>query len=1170
MKVNMKKVLLTGTAVLAVSAFAQGAHAQNVQYWDSAANPAAWADIAGGATPLWVNATHNNKNIQVNDDATLTINTADAIIGSNVGGFVSANNAIVAAAAGKTLIIDNDSAGAATNVVVNGNISRGTQAAFNVTFAGDAAFASSYTVNGHVDLGTGNLTVTGAANAPVTANLTGNVTATNLTLTGDATGLASAVFNGNGAQVVNAVVAGGAANSAVVVANAHGVTFNKTVTAAGITVDNGVDGSSLAIFKDNVTGPITLGKAGNTSGTNRVVFGDAATADLVVAGIVKAAGGTEQAIVDVVGGKKVTQNAAWGGAAAGEALTTLNIAAGTTLDSDGTINAQSIFLNSNSVLDASQAITGDVLATAVGLGTLSVTTGTSVTGNIGTLWKVDVADGETLLLNAGGAARSVRAGAINLKNVAGGATASFEVEPGTFADSQTITIDSPIYTDVNGEGNVLVLDVVAAGARANAVFNRDIGTVNKAIDNFGFTLGTNEQTVITRGNVYATTATLDANDTWNILGNSGNTGHHVAIRGDIQGRVAGNGTVVVGDSVNATHATFLSASGATGAATNIGTFKVADRSTAELTDNFFVNNATATGGGFDIDGTLDIDSTRKAITLENTDVGAFMLDGTLMTYGDNIVTIKGTGGIAAARDNAAVIVAGSRMQIDGNLVIGDGVNGTDVLTILVNPHRDVDAFVPGQGKAGSVITQTGGVELASNGILRVGMAQNSSTLESGTVFKLIDSTVDVKADGANTTYTNLVQNGRVQFIDTGLLRLAHFTGTGSDVNKDLDVIVTFADARAVVGKNYGAGANALMNFGSAQGVNGTLASFRDRLLLAPTADAARDIAESIQPTVDGGAYTAVTNANDAVFGLTGARLASLRNGGAGMSTGNAMGLGNVWAQVFGQRADQGTRNGVAGFDADTFGVAIGTDAEVMSGQGNLGVAFSYGNTDVKSKGLNNAKNEVDSYQLTVYGGMDLTPEVYLDGAVSYAWNDVETERRNVGLVNGLYARGDYNADQFGIRLEAGRPFHVDGGLTLTPSVLANYQHYSPDGYTEKGNAGNALLRVENENMNLFEMGVGLDAEWNLRNNDGSALKPGLHAGYRYDFVNDDVATTARFTGGGASFKTTGIDQARSTFNVGGGITWETNMNWELSAEYDYEFKSDYNAHSGIVRAGYKF
>ncbi len=70
-------------------------------------------------------------------------------------------------------------------------------------------------------------------------------------------------------------------------------------------------------------------------------------------------------------------------------------------------------------------------------------------------------------------------------------------------------------------------------------------------------------------------------------------------------------------------------------------------------------------------------------------------------------------------------------------------------------------------------------------------------------------------------------------------------------------------------------------------------------------------------------------------------------------------------------------------------------------------------------------------------------------------------------------------------------------------------------------------------------------------------------------MNPDLSTTANFVGG-TSFATNGLDLSRDTGTVGGELKLMDANNWELSADYDFEFRSDYTANTGILKVGYKW
>jgi outer membrane autotransporter protein len=327
------------------------------------------------------------------------------------------------------------------------------------------------------------------------------------------------------------------------------------------------------------------------------------------------------------------------------------------------------------------------------------------------------------------------------------------------------------------------------------------------------------------------------------------------------------------------------------------------------------------------------------------------------------------------------------------------------------------------------------------------------------------------------------------------------------------------------------------------------------------------VLERLQPDASGGSFLSALGVTNTSMNIIGGNLASIRSGETptGMTAGNISEGVRMWGQVFGATVEQDRRDNIAGFDADTYGFAVGIDSENVADNMVLGLSFAYGDTEVDSDNANQASTDVDSYQFTLYGDYDYDPQTYINGMLAYTNHNNDTTRTPVA---GLIASGDFDADQFTARVEAGRDYEQEFA-TLTPNVMAHWTHYDPDAYTETG-AGGLNTNVDGDSIDVFELGVGLDLSWEYQTMDGGYFEPELRARYRYDFVGEEVTTTSNFVGGGQSFRTKGFDPAQSTFNLGAGMKYYDAGNWEFTANYDYEFKSDYDGHSGFLRAGYKF
>ncbi len=342
-------------------------------------------------------------------------------------------------------------------------------------------------------------------------------------------------------------------------------------------------------------------------------------------------------------------------------------------------------------------------------------------------------------------------------------------------------------------------------------------------------------------------------------------------------------------------------------------------------------------------------------------------------------------------------------------------------------------------------------------------------------------------------------------------------------------------------------------------------------LTVSTVEQLRTLVDSLKPA------TSVAPVVADVFGTVQSqavrRMAFLRdnNKSGGINMGDPLDGAHIWGKVFDNKIDQDSRDGVEGYDADTTGVMLGIDTGDYWDDKMVGFAISNANTKVDYEKRNTSKSDISSVQLTAYGDYHLSDTAFLTAMVGYAHNSIETTRRNVGGVAGRTAEGSTDGHQYSASLEAGNDFQLNtaGGVTVTPSILLSYSHISQDKYTETG-AGGTSLTVDVDNNEILDLGLNVEMAWQYELNEGNTLEPTIRLGYSYDLIADRVESTSRFTGGGASFKTEGLKPERSTYNAGVGLALFSGNDWELSGSYDFEYKDGYKAHSGSVKATYKF
>lgn len=644
----------------------------------------------------------------------------------------------------------------------------------------------------------------------------------------------------------------------------------------------------------------------------------------------------------------------------------------------------------------------------------------------------------------------------------------------------------------------------------------------------------------------------------------------------------GEGTVIIGNTGTKSDVSITGTLGVDGA--DLDGVQVVSGSTLRIVNDIYTQQDANTGLGFDLDGTLVISSADNAVSVDE-DTGDIDLNGTVTITGDNAVDFTAadalfidgtfTSNLDAGIDltwssaNNTLIGADSNTTINtsnqivnaGDLYIGDNDGFTTTLNLTrtagFNPNVEANAFIVADG---------GTVELDSDSKLRISIASDTVEYDNGDQIWILDSDEAVELDNVDTNYATLVADGNIVGLINGLLGMSVVTD-GIDESQDFVVAVDFQDAADVFERDtYAGAANSLLNIASAN-TTAELEDIRQALISADTDDEAEDIAESISPTIDGGNVAGALTVSNVTADIV--QLASLDAEGSGIAAGNISNGLRAWAQVFGQTGEQDARDGIDGFDIDTYGFALGLDTQALADQMVLGLAFSYADSEIDSDNQNRTETEVDTYQITLYGTYNVDEATYVSGQLGYAFGDNETRRHDLAGINTLDANGDFDSNQFLARLEAGRAYEVGAITTLTPKLLANYNYYDADSYTETG-AGNAGLHIDQDTLHVFELGAGVDADWMFQQADGSYVKPAVSLGFRYDLADDEVETTSEFIGGGAAFKTEGWDPQQFTVDAGASVTYFSTTNWELTADYNYEWKEDYDSHAGFLRAGYKF
>lgn len=329
-------------------------------------------------------------------------------------------------------------------------------------------------------------------------------------------------------------------------------------------------------------------------------------------------------------------------------------------------------------------------------------------------------------------------------------------------------------------------------------------------------------------------------------------------------------------------------------------------------------------------------------------------------------------------------------------------------------------------------------------------------------------------------------------------------------------------------------------------------------------------AKQMQPTVNNGpiqaSFGTVSQYTSTVLNRIGQVVAARTEsiGMTGISTGDETAQSGVWAQGFGSYLHQGATGASQGYTADVWGISFGYDRHLFR---NMIAGFSgaFARNNVTTNDVN-TRTDADSYQGSLYGSL-ARDAWYLDAILSFAHNRYDASRHIVFAGIDRTAKSNYGGNQYSGYFEGGYTFKASG-LFLTPLVSVQAMRLELEDYTET-QAGALNLKVDRQRYNLFQTSLGAKVAYPVKSKS-LRITPELHAKWLYDFAGDAQQATSTFTGGGASFVTTGFEPPRTSGNIGAKLTIMTESNWSVSLNYDFEMKQDFYSHNGWVNLRYEF
>ena len=971
--------------------------------------------------------------------------------------------------------------------------------------------------------------------------------------------------------MASAMVMSGGAVAADQVTDGTGDVWSSAATHTGADLDNADANDNVAIGSGH-TLTITNDGTANDGSANTNTFAVGNITDSADNGIVAITTGSANDLTvtisstDIGGNFSVTGLAATNDGTISVAVTNAATIGGnltlTNAAMDQVSHGLSMSVGTNLTVTGTTAITGET-ATGDQGATLTVTGNAAFTGAV-TLTGGAVA-GADAVLNANGATLSATNGILLEDGAAG--LAQINLTP---TAAQTVT--GTIGGNTDGEGTVnvrggtnLVTFSNTVGTTANSLLAINVGD-GTAGGTAKFSADIDATTITIAGTTAASSADFDGN----VVGAVNITGHtNGAASATFAGNVTGNITLT--KATNDATATFDGAV----AQTITGDIDTANdnESTIVVSNAAGVSFVQLVGdSATDRLGTFTVSAGGKAIIGDDDGDGLFAKTVTvgsgatldLSTAADQALLVGADGSLTVSGGTLKIASDGATGGANEAVVLGTGgttfSNGSTIE--ITNPSTTNASVYIDADTNNADITFSGDVTIENSG----------SAMTSG------NTAVIINGDATATTITTTDAN--IKLVGFGASGLMYTNGASySTTSTAGDLIVTAGDTIA----------NSTMKSASAIGLTGNDATTLGgigTLMQSTTGDAGtlatelnsfttvaqlEDALEQLTPDAGGAASAAVSSSVGASTRTIASRMQTARNGYGsvtGVAAGNDMPDMVMWGHVFSSDAEQDKKTGTGrAYEVDGNGIAFGMDQLLDDGRTRVGGAFSIANSDITGATAQELDLDIDTKQLRLYGSHDYD-HFYVDGSLSYAWNDHNQKR---GVVIGSYsetASASYDSTAMTLQAGLGKVFKT-ASVDIEPKVMMTWSHQETDTYTETGAAG-ANLTVTPEDVDTFVVHVGSTFSQEMRTASGGTMRPEFRIGLNHDLADDTADSTSTFVVGGSSFKTTGDDYEDTTINAGLGFSYEPTESTEIRTDFDHSKRSGYESNLISLTAKLKF
>lgn len=277
---------------------------------------------------------------------------------------------------------------------------------------------------------------------------------------------------------------------------------------------------------------------------------------------------------------------------------------------------------------------------------------------------------------------------------------------------------------------------------------------------------------------------------------------------------------------------------------------------------------------------------------------------------------------------------------------------------------------------------------------------------------------------------------------------------------------------------------------------------------------------------------------------------------------------NVWTEVLGNWQSQDGDGNAPSYRQRTGGVLAGGDIRVGDGW-RVGMALGYQDSTIWQDSRN-AKADVDSYSITLFGGKSFVQPSgnawnVMAGA-AYSWQDIKTRRNLTIGGDGQELKADYDGNTTQIFGELGYAVPVTPQATVEPFVGAAWIKQRTGGFSEDG--GSAALSGDSDSNDVTTTTVGVRGNLDTEI-AGAPARLRATLGWRHAMGDVDPERTMAFSSG-PSFTVAGTPIARNAAVAEIGAEVAVSKNAAVGLSYQGQFGSGSRDNAGFLNVRWNF